>query len=197
MSDSEKLINGCVYKITSQVNPEMAYYGSTKNFHKRMSEHKSQYKAYLKGKYTFISLWDIFDLGAYNQEIVKEYKYITSTQLSDFETFFIQNNNCINISKSITPEMRKESNKKYRQEYYENNKEKLNENIICDICKGNYTTQHKSRHYKAKKHINATKLLEKEQEMQTEKQEDPKNKNIIKMTNNSNISNINITINNL
>ena len=78
MSDNtDKLINGCVYKITSKVNPEMVYYGSTKNFHKRMIQHKSDYKRYLNDRYSYLTLYDIFELGDYSQEIVKFYKGTT------------------------------------------------------------------------------------------------------------------------
>ena len=97
---TDKLINGVVYRITSKVNPEMIYYGSTKNFYKRMSGHKSSYKAYLNNKYCCITLWDIFELGDYNQEIVKFYKGITRKELRDFETEFILNNKCVNKMQS-------------------------------------------------------------------------------------------------
>ena len=134
-------------------------------------------------------------------------------QLNNYETEFIQNNKCINKMKSRTIEMKKEyhkgynkeyyetkkeNNKEYNKERYETNKEQINKQNICDICKGNFTTTHKARHYKAKKHIKAQELLDeqkKDQETQTEKQEEPKKKIIIKMKNNSNITNINITNN--
>jgi len=70
---------------------------------------------------------------------------------------------------------------------------------ICDICKGSFTTEHKSHHYQAKKHIKAQELLDeqkKDQETQTEKQEEPKKKIIIKMKpKDSSTININITNN--
>ena len=36
--------------------------------------------------------------------------------------------------------------------FIDNNKEKLNEKIICPICKGSYTYFNKSTHLKTKRH---------------------------------------------
>jgi len=156
----------CVYKISSKVNPEMIYYGSTNNFYKRMTDHKSDYKRYLNNEYCYLTVFDIFDLGDSKQEIVKFYNDISKKQLRDFETEFIQNNKCVNKAQSMTDEMKKEKikesnkewyerNKDYHKERYENNKEKINKQIICDICKGNYTTANKARHIKNFQHQQA------------------------------------------
>lgn len=47
--------------------------------------------------------------------------------------------------------MNKEIIKKNNEEYYKNNKERLNEKNKCE-CGGSYTTVNKSRHVKSKKH---------------------------------------------
>ena len=79
MSDNtDELINGVVYKITSKVKPEMVYFGSTKNFYKRMSSHKTHYNIYLKNKSNYLAVYDIFALGYYKQEVVKGYTGITA-----------------------------------------------------------------------------------------------------------------------
>ena len=85
------------------------------------------------------------------------YENITEKQLHDFETTFIQNNKCVNKLQSLTTERKKES----RKEWYEQNKDKLNKNNVCDICKGNFTNIHKSTHYKTQIHIKAQELLDK------------------------------------
>jgi len=77
-----------------------------------------------------------FDEDTYNKQFVLQR-----------EAYYIKNNQCIN--KEIPGRTKKESNK----EYYEKNKEKLNEKIDCE-CGGKYIHQHKSRHMKSKKHIN-------------------------------------------
>jgi len=212
MSDNTIYKKCCVYKISSNVNTDMIYFGSTKNFNKRMSQHISHYKRYLNNKFNYLTVFDIFDLGDYSKEIVKFYNGITRKDLQDFETEFIENNKCINIRQSKKSydkdydkiynkeyyETKKENNKEYNKERYENDKERLNKQNACEICKGNFTTQNKSQHFKTYKHTAAQELLnnqKKEQETRTEKQEEPKKKIIIKMKNNSNITNINITNN--
>ena len=157
MSENKIYEKCCVYKVQSLVKPEMVYYGSTNNFNTRMTNHKSDYKSYLNGNKHYFTVFDIYDLGDYKQEIVQEYENITEKQLHDFETTFIQSNKCVNKLQSMTTEMKK----KIRKEWYEQNKDKLNKNNVCDICKGNFTTIHKSQHYKAKKHIKSQELLDK------------------------------------
>ncbi len=45
-------------------------------------------------------------------------------------------------------------NKEYFKQWYLNNKERLLESHICEICNGKYTTTSKLVHLKSKKHIN-------------------------------------------
>ena len=52
--------------------------------------------------------------------------------------------------------------KEYFKEYFDKNKEKLNEEFVCNICGGKYKFVHKSNHIKTKKHQNS--LLKKEVE---------------------------------
>lgn len=53
----------------------------------------------------------------------------------------------------INPEKRRHYNKTFQ----ENNKDKINESQICEICKGHYTYYNKYHHNKSVKHINALK----------------------------------------
>ena len=70
-----EIIDGCVYKIVSLVNPDLVYFGSTNNFKKRISKHKSDYKSYINKKLkTCLTYFEIFNLGKYSTEIVKEFK---------------------------------------------------------------------------------------------------------------------------
>jgi hypothetical protein len=39
--------------------------------------------------------------------------------------------------------------------YYQNNKERLNKSIQCDVCGGTYSGCHKTRHEQTKKHNKA------------------------------------------
>jgi len=163
MGKLDEIIDGLVYKIVSLINPELVYFGSTNNFNKRMQGHKNAYKSFLNKKSKdYYTYFEIFDLGKYNTEIVKEYKQITRRELYNFETEFIQNNKCVNKRQSLTEQMKKDTKKGCNNQYYQDNKTKLNQQHICETCGSNYSTIHKLRHFKTYKHQNAVnqKLLD-------------------------------------
>jgi hypothetical protein len=58
--------------------------------------------------------------------------------------------------------MSEKNRKQYFKDYFDKNKEKLNEEFICNICGGKYKFIHKSNHIKTKKHQNT--LLKNENE---------------------------------
>lgn len=200
----DEIIDGCVYKIISLVNPDLVYFGSTKNFYKRMSRHKADYKRYLKNGYSYTTLYDIIDLGKYSTEIVKEFKHITRRELEDFETEFIQNNKCVNKRQSITEQMKIDNRNQSQKKYYENNKNRINQQRnqphICEICGCNYTTANKSAHSKSYKHQSAVnqKLLDLENKNKelTEEIAAIKPKIVIKMKVKTLNNNAELTINN-
>jgi len=163
MGKLDEIIDGLVYKIVSLINPELVYFGSTNNFNKRMQGHKNAYKSFLNKKSKdYYTYFEIFDLGKYNTEIVKEYKQITRRELYNFETEFIQNNKCVNKRQSLTEQMKKDTKKGCNNQYYQDNKTKLNQQHICETCGSNYSTIHKLRHFTTNKHQNAVnqKLLD-------------------------------------
>jgi len=163
MGKLDEIIDGLVYKIVSLINPELVYFGSTNNFNKRMQGHKNAYKSFLNKKSKdYYTYFEIFDLGKYNTEIVKEYKQITRRELYNFETEFIQNNKCVNKRQSLTEQMKKDTKKGCNNKYYQDNKTKLNQQHICETCGSNYSTIHKLRHFTTNKHQNAVnqKLLD-------------------------------------
>jgi len=45
--------------------------------------------------------------------------------------------------------------KQYFKDYFEKNKDKLNEDFICDDCGGKYKKMSKANHFKTKKHQNS------------------------------------------
>ena len=205
MGKLDEIIDGLVYKIVSLINPELVYFGSTNNFNKRMQGHKNAYKSFLNKKSKdYYTYFEIFDLGKYNTEIVKEYKQITRRELYNFETEFIQTNICVNKLNSMTEQMKKDTKKGCNNQYYQDNKTKLNQKKkqphICEICGGNYTTTHKSTHFKSNKHQNAVnqKLLDLENQNKqlTEEIAAVKPKIVIKMKVKTLNNNADLTINN-
>jgi hypothetical protein len=151
---SDKIIYeiACIYKLES-ADGSKVYYGSTKNFKKRMSDHKSHYKMYLAGTYSYVSSFDILKDPGYTCVIVQEFTKITKQDLEAKESEYIQNNNCINKMKLLTDQEKPEHYKKYHDNYYKNNKTKLNEKFNC-ACGGHFTRQHKSCHEQSKRHKN-------------------------------------------
>lgn len=48
----------------------------------------------------------------------------------------------------------KKDRNQYYKNYFEENKEKLSEHFVCDICGGKYMKMSKANHFKTKKHQN-------------------------------------------
>ena len=143
----EKLDNGKIYKIVDNTNGNV-YIGSTcQTLKNRLSHHKSNYKAYLKGLYSNITSFDIIKNDNYKIELLENCNTKTKQELFEREKYYIQNNSCVN---KIIPSG---TQKKTQKEYRDANKDKLNEKNIC-ICGGKYTHKHKTTHLKSAKHLN-------------------------------------------
>lgn len=76
--------------------------------------------------------------------------------MTDFNTF-----NLLNTEDSDDSTKSRGSRKdiNYNKKYYENNKDKWSVKHVCMVCEGSYSTSTKSRHFKSKKHINASKTV--------------------------------------
>jgi len=139
------LNHGKIYKIICNVTGDV-YYGSTiKSLKYRLSEHKSDYKRYLNGKYKYVTSFKIIENGDYNIYLVENYRCMNKKQLESIERVYIENYKCIN--KYVVGRTLKESCKVY----YQNNKNKLKKKFDCE-CGGRYTYEHISHHMKTIKH---------------------------------------------
>ena len=168
--------NAKIYKLVCNITGD-TYYGSTiKSLKHRLSEHKSNYKRYLNGKYRYTTSFKIIENGDYRIKLVEDYRCMNRKQLESIERVYIEGYPCIN--KCVVGRTRKEINKAYREnnkdkikeygkEYYENNKdyykeyyqdnknkitEFKNEKFECE-CGGKYTYSNKLQHFKTNKHI--------------------------------------------
>ena len=159
-----KYQNGKIYKL---VNTEgtLIYIGSTcQSLSKRKENHHSDYKRWKNGKCCFVTSFKIFDDDEDGCKIVllEAFPCDSKIELEKRERFYIESINCIN---KVRPT-------RSHKEYYEDNKDKIkqqikqyqidnndkiqqykNEKHKC-VCCANYTTKHKSRHIKTIKHIN-------------------------------------------
>ena len=154
-----------IYKITDRTNDNI-YIGSTcRSFKKRLSEHKSEYKRFLKGLYSNIKSFDIIKNNDYKIELIENCEITTKQELLERERYYIQDNECLNNNiPGRTDKEYQQYQKDYynenkdeltikRKEYNDKNKDKLNEKIKCP-CGGNYTNCNKSHHLRSNKHKN-------------------------------------------
>ena len=140
----------CVYKLT--IDNE-TYVGSTGNFKKRLTNHKSDCynpdsKEYNKSLYKYIrenSEWNNVKF----EVLVHLHPKFNRGERCNFEQQYIDYlKPTLNKYKAYTVITKKEYNKQYIIE----NKDKFSEKFNCD-CGVKYTHSHKSRHLKSKKHL--------------------------------------------
>ena len=165
-----------IYKICCDEVPEYVYVGSTRNIRVRKAQHKQgcnneNNKRYHRKIYKFIrenGNWD-----AWRMVVIEELGEVTKTQAHiKEEEYRVKLNGNLNTLKAYRTEEEKkeydkernkeykknnkdkikERAKKYKKTYYQNNKEKLNGQIICE-CGAKTSKQHLKRHYKSKTHI--------------------------------------------
>ncbi len=166
--------NGKIYKLICN-NTGKIYIGSTcKKLCQRLAQHKSDYKKYLKNTHRYMSSFDIISGDNYDIILIEKVECDSIEELHAKERFHIENNPlCINICKNmgIMKELGKENYiKKKNEEYYINNKEKVDkmnkeynikhrDEILlikkikydCE-CGGKYTYSNKSGHLSSSKH---------------------------------------------
>ena len=90
-------MRGYVYSIRSHLNPQLVYYGSTKErLSRRLAQHVKGYKSYLNGKQDFITSFKLIELGKFYIELVEIVEYIDKKQLHAVEGRYIRDNVCVN-----------------------------------------------------------------------------------------------------
>ena len=174
-TSSEDNINEClnnkkggrIYKIYSNEYDKI-YIGSTrKKLNERLTQHKSQYKQFLKNKHNnYVSSFEILNKGG-KIGLIIEFDDINNDTLKKWERFYIEQNKniCINKNMPITTdeeqkaqkkeykEANKERHKQYMKEYNEANKGKYKE----------YNEANKERHkHYMKEYYEANKEKKKE-----------------------------------
>jgi hypothetical protein len=163
-----------IYKLSSRLTTDV-YIGSTiKTLNHRLSNHKSDYKSFIKNEYSDCTSYRLFEKGIDDVEIelIEDYNCNSKRELEIRERFHIENTiNCIN--KNLPTRNNKEYKMAHREaisermkEYYKSNKDVISANyqanreailekrkikITCEcgsvIIKGN-----SQRHKKSIKH---------------------------------------------
>ena len=132
MTAINKYNTSMIYSIRSP-HTDKYYIGSTtQKLCKRFSDHKINYKLYLKGSFSFVTSFKLLELGDAYIELLEEINCDNKTQLEKREGEFIREHktNCVN--KCIVGRTRKEWHvdnkehlKDYANKYYETNKEHI------------------------------------------------------------------------
>ena len=170
---------GKIYYVRSY-KTDLIYIGSTcQPLYKRLNEHKTNYKTWLKtgiSKYTSSKIYELDDSPYI--ELLVNYPCHCLDELRREEGKFIRSMECVNkrVEGRTQKEWRddnkdliKEKDKKYREDnkdrlkeyqkkYKKQNKDKINQKFICP-CGSNYTKTNKSHHDKTKKHKQFINLL--------------------------------------
>lgn len=133
-----------IYKIVC-LKTNQTYFGSTtKRLSNAISLYQSYYRSYLKGKYNYVSLFEILKNEHYTTILLERYKCDNREELNQRLKTYLDANECINKNRFLTKEqikqyhanyykLNKEYCKQYQRQYYKLNREKRNnreKNII-------------------------------------------------------------------
>ena len=160
MIETNKYQNGKIYKITD-IGYTKCYIGSTcQDLCQRMAQHRTNYKYYLNAKYANNSsflLFDEFGIDNCKIELIEEYACNSKEELNKREGHYIKRLKCVNrkIAGRDDAEYRqdnKETKHNHSIFYYQMNKERLSEIIVCS-CGCTSNQKNLARHMKTKKHI--------------------------------------------
>ncbi len=142
--------NAKIYKIIDNTNGNV-YIGSTcKKLCQRITQHRADYKKFLNKKHSFMTSFDIIKNNNYDIVLIEKCPCNDKEELHKKERFYIENMDCINIC--IPGRSKQESSKATREKHSEKIKQRKGKVCVCEVCNCNYTHNHKSRHFKTKKH---------------------------------------------
>ena len=146
-----KYQNGKIYKVVC-LDTGRIYIGSTyKTLEKRLKNHETDYKSYLKGNINFKYSYDIIKDGNYTIELIEDYPCNNKTELERQEGLHqrkaIADDNVVCVNKNIAGRTKQEYKADNREIILEKKKEKFN----CE-CGGKYTRTHKAEHLKSNRH---------------------------------------------
>jgi hypothetical protein len=169
---------GFTYEIRDKTDKSLVYYGSSElpTLKDRMDIHIQHFNAWkTNNDNVYCSSFKVLENDNYKYDIIEVVYFDTKYELREYERPLIEGQICVN--KNVPNRTQKEwyeanpnYNKDYYQEnkdkmkeqiqvadYYKNNKDKVNKKFTCS-CGGRYTHIHKARHIKSKKHQKWLKL---------------------------------------
>ena len=138
---NNKYQNSRIYTIESYSRPDLIYVGSTyTTLPRRLSEHKSDFKKYLKGTHKYMTSFELLKCPDYHINLVENYPCNNREELHARETYFIKTMNCVNKQIPFRTEEEKiELQKIYRTNYKQEHKEDIK------IKDAKYRAEHKEQ----------------------------------------------------
>ncbi len=155
-----------IYKIVcNDLNITEVYVGHTTNFINRKALHKSNCNN-INGKSYNLKIYNTIrnNGGFENWSMIEIEKFQDCNDINEAsakERYYYEllnaklNSNCPGRNNKEYYQDNIILRKKQIKQYYENNKNKINTHYICDICNGNYTHNHRAKHFKSLKHQTA------------------------------------------
>lgn len=140
-------LNGKIY-ILKSLNTCNVYIGSTcLLLSTRLSLHKSKYKEFLNGGYSYLSSFEVLKYGDVYIELLEDIPCINNKLLLKKEGEYMEKIKCVNKNRAGR------TKQEYNKLYYINNKHHLSTRIICECC-GVYRIDSKFKHTQTNKHKN-------------------------------------------
>ena len=153
--------NSKVYKIECNVTGIIYVGSTTKELNVRLNQHKACYKAYLAGKFNYLTSFKVLENNDYDIHLLRAYDLKDNIDLIAREGYYIKKLNCVNknipgrTDAEYYLDNKIELNIKHNL-YYNQNRIKIaaqNKTVCVCVCGKTYTHNHKSRHLESKKHI--------------------------------------------
>lgn len=124
--------NGKIYKLVSNVIPDIYIGSSTTELKKRKYCHKRDYGRWKKGSFNYISSFKLFEAGEVEIVLIESFPCASKDELFARERFWIESTVCVNknIPGRTVAEYREQNKDKlseYQKEYREQNKDKISE----------------------------------------------------------------------
>jgi hypothetical protein len=122
--------NGKIYKLVSNVIPDIYIGSSTSELKKRKYCHKREYESWQKGLRSYITSFKLFEAGEVEIVLIESFPCTSKYELFARERFWIENTVCVNknIPGRTVAEYRLQNKDKIserQKEYYKQNKDKF------------------------------------------------------------------------
>jgi hypothetical protein len=149
-----------IYKIVSYQTDKIYIGSTTSRLSKRLSEHISCYKSYLKGKYSYVTSYEVVKFEDCDIILLESVECNSKDELHARERYWIECSDCVN--KHIPTRTKKQYNidnkdkvADNKKQYYVDNKDKLLDHMKQKFecaCSGKYTCRQTQRHTRTSKH---------------------------------------------